>query len=299
MKTKKSFDFTDVQSLIHRAMAEDTGISGDITSNALIGVDHKAMAVMRARRGGVVSGINVAIDVFKAASPSLKIKRYVKNGDKVSKNSILLTVHGPARSILLAERTALNFISHLSGIASLARQYVDAIKGTEAKILDTRKTTPGLRFLEKQAVIHGGGNNHRMGLYDAFLIKDNHLFVSKSINVALKIVKKSINSTTKIIIEVDTIKQLDEVLKTGGADVVLLDNMPIKTLRRAVAMVQAVPRSQRPLTEASGGVNLKTVRAIAKTGIDRISVGALTHSAPILDIGLDFKVQPTNLTTGR
>ena len=274
--------------LIKQALAEDLGpLKRDITTDCIISPSLKTTAVMRARKAGVISGVDVAMAIFRAVDPKLKIKQYVENGDKVTKNNIIFSVSGSARSILLAERTALNFICHLSGIATLTRQYVEAIQGTKAKILDTRKTTPGLRILEKQAVKDGGGMNHRVGLYDAILIKDNHIKVSNSVKVAIKKARASASKGIQLVIEVDTLKQLAEVLQVGGADVVLLDNMDIKTLKKAVVMVAALPRERRPLTEASGGVSLKTVRAIAKTGVDRISIGALTHSAPILDVGLD------------
>lgn len=268
-----------ITALIRRALDEDLARDGDITSKGIFSKTQKAKAVMRARKAGVVSGLEVAELVFCIVDPRLTIKIHTKNGVKVKAGAKLMSISGSAQSILTAERTALNFITHLSGIATSTRTYVDLVKGTKAKIRDTRKTTPGLRALEKAAVKDGGGVNHRMGLYDAVLIKDNHIAVAGSVKNALDQFKGQKN----IQIEVDTLKQLAEVLKHGGADCVLLDNMSMATMKKAVAMAK-----KKIKLEASGGVNLKTVQAIAKTGVDYIAVGALTHSAPALDIGLDI-----------
>lgn len=278
--------------LVRQALAEDLGDPPrDITSEALIPHDLKTTAVLRNRKPGIISGIELAAAAFRLTNPALAVKDNVVNGDKVSSTTDLLTVSGSAISILRAERVALNFLCHLSGIATLTNRYIVAIKGTKAKILDTRKTTPGLRMLEKSAVAAGGGQNHRFGLYDAILIKDNHISVAKSIKVAIDKAKAA-NPGKKIEIEVDTLAQLQEVLDHGGADIVLLDNMDLPTLKQAAALTKkhnaAFPAKPGILLEASGGVTLETVRAIAETGVDYISVGALTHSAPALDIGLDI-----------
>jgi nicotinate-nucleotide pyrophosphorylase (carboxylating) len=271
------------KTLVRRALEEDLARAGDITSNAIVSPKLMTTAVMRARKPGIVAGMKIAEMVFHIVDPKLKVTRHVQSGSRVSKNQKIMTVRGSARSILAAERTALNFVSHLSGIATLTGKYIDQARGTKAKIRCTRKTTPGLRALEKYAVRAGGGVNHRSGLYDAVLIKDNHIALAGSVAKALDKIK----TKKSVQIEVDTLKQLAGVLKHvskyGGADSILLDNMDIKTLKKAVALV----KGKIPL-EASGGVNLKTVRGIAKTGVDYIAVGALTHSAPALDIGLDI-----------
>lgn len=271
--------------VIRIALAEDLGEPPrDVTAEALIPPGLRTTAVMRSRKPGVISGVEAAEATFKAVDPALKITAFVKNGDKVANNTDILKIEGSALSILRAERVALNLITHLSGISTLTNSYIVAIKGTKARILDTRKTTPGLRTLEKQAVSDGGGQNHRMGLYDAVLIKDNHISVAKSIKVSLD-KARSAHPGMKIEIEVDRLEQLQEVLEHGGADIVLLDNMDVGTLKKAVKMAAG-----RVKLEASGGVTLETVRSIAETGVDYISVGALTHSAPVLDIGLDAEI---------
>ncbi len=276
---------TVLEALIRAALAEDLGTPPcDVTSEAIVSPDLHTTAVMRARKPGVIAGLDVAEAVFRTVDPSLKITSIVNNRDKVANNTDLLKIKGSALSILKAERVALNFICHLSGIATLTNRYIVAISGTKAEILDTRKTTPGVRMLQKQAVLAGGGKNHRLGLHDAILIKDNHISVAKSVKVALDKAKATLPGM-RIEIEVDRLEQLQEVLEHGGADVVLLDNMDVETLKKAVALAKG-----RVLLEASGGVTLETVRAIAETGVDRISIGALTHSAPALDIGLDIEL---------
>lgn len=271
----------DILKIVRAALAEDLGKrKSDITTAALVPKTRKARAVIRAREPGVVAGLEIAQMAFKTYDPLLKVRKHVKNGAAVQNGQVLMSVEGRAASILTAERTALNFLTHLSGIATLTRHYVDAVRGTQARILDTRKTHAGLRMLEKYAVKAGGGVNHRFGLYDSVLIKDNHIAIAGGIGQALDKVKRQ---KGRIEIEVDTIAQLEEVLRHGGADVVLLDNMNVAMLTRAVVMAKG-----KILTEASGGVNLKNIRAIARTGVDFISVGALTHSAPAMDIGLDI-----------
>lgn len=272
-----------IRRAVEAALAEDLGLAGDITTNALLPASARAKAVFAARRPGVISGLPVAAAAFAALDPLVKFTALAADGDKVDARSAVATVEGPARAILSGERVALNFLGRMSGIATLTRAYADKIAGTRAHIADTRKTTPGLRAFEKYAVRCGGGVNHRVGLFDAILIKDNHIAAAGGIAPALKAARAHAGHLVKIEIEVDTLDQLEEVLRTP-ADVVLLDNMSPGQLRTAVKLVAG-----RMITEASGGVSLETVRDIAETGVDLISVGALTHSAPVLDLGLDFE----------
>lgn len=274
-----------VQPIIERALAEDFGSQGDVTSDATIPKDKQARAVMRARTNGVVSGIDVARRVFESVDPSLIVHAKALDGDKVSKGNNLLAIEGSARSILMAERVALNLISHMSGIASATADMVASCAGTNAQIADTRKTTPSLRVLEKYAVRCGGGVNHRFGLDDAVLIKDNHIAVAGGVEQALNSAKQYAGHMIKIEIEVDTMAQLDEVLVHGGADIVMLDNFSLEDAERAVTLVDG-----RMVVEFSGTVTLDRIPGIAKTGVDIISSGWLTHSAPALDIGLDIDI---------
>ncbi len=268
---------------VTEALAEDLGLAGDITTNATIPPDATAYACIRARKPGVVSGVDVALAAFRALDHAISFKVHFPDGSEVAAGDVIADVSGNARAILTAERVALNFMGRMSGIATLTRLYVDAVAGTRAKIVDTRKTTPGLRAFEKYAVRCGGGMNHRVGLFDAVLIKDNHIVAADGIDKAIAAARAHAGHMVKIEIEVDTLQQLQIVL-SHKVDAVLLDNMSPETLSQAVAMVAG-----RAITEASGGVNLNTVRSIAETGIDLISVGALTHSAPVLDLGLDFR----------
>jgi nicotinate-nucleotide pyrophosphorylase (carboxylating) len=274
-----------IDDAVKSALLEDLGRAGDITTLATIPASARAHAVLAARQDGVIAGSEIAIAAFRMMDTSVRFDTHLADGSPVKKGDIVLAVEGPARAILSAERVALNFMGRLSGIASLTALYVQAVAHTEARIVCTRKTTPGLRAFEKYAVRCGGGFNHRFGLDDAILIKDNHIAVAGGVVNALRAVKASIGHLVKIEIEVDTLDQLDEVLKEG-ADVVLLDNMKPAQLHEAVTRVNG-----QMLTEASGGVNLETVAAIADTGVDRISVGALTHSASVLDLGLDIGVR--------
>ena len=264
------------------ALAEDLGLAGDITTAATIPASATARACIRARQQGVVSGVAVASAAFHALDSAIAFEVRQPDGSNVEAGDVIAYIAGNARAILTAERVALNFMGRMSGIATLTRRYVEAISGTGALIVDTRKTTPGLRAFEKFAVRCGGGKNHRVGLFDAVLIKDNHIVAAGGIDKAIAAARSFAGHMVKIEIEVDTLKQL-QVVMTHEVDAVLLDNMPPDTLRKAVAMVAG-----RALTEASGGVNFETVRSIAQTGVDLISVGALTHSAPVLDLGLDF-----------
>lgn len=273
-----------VEDAVRAALLEDLGRAGDITTNATIPAMKQARAVIAARQPGIVAGLDLAKTAFRLLDPALSFETRIADGAAVTPGAILATIEGPARALLSAERVALNFLGRLSGIATLTSRYVAAVAHTKARIVCTRKTTPGLRTFEKYAVLCGGGFNHRFGLDDAILIKDNHIAVAGGIIPALRGVKAAIGHLVKIEIEVDTLDQLDEVL-TEGADVVLLDNMTPARLREAVARIKG-----RLLTEASGGVTLETVAAIAESGVDMISVGALTHSAQVLDVGLDIQI---------
>lgn len=269
-------------SIIDNALAEDIGGLGDVTSMSVIGNDVQGRAVMRSRVDGVVSGIDVAEEVFLKCDKNLKVEKIVDDGYKIDAGDDLMIITGDARSILLAERVALNLISHMSGIATATNKLVCEIVGTDAKVTCTRKTTPGLRVLEKYAVRSGGGYNHRYGLYDAALIKDNHIAVAGSILNAVELAKSSIGHMCRVEVEVDNLEQLAELMKLD-VDVVMLDNMPNDMLREAVQIVAG-----KFITEASGGVNLGNIRSIAETDVDYISCGWITHSSPILDIGLDM-----------
>jgi nicotinate-nucleotide pyrophosphorylase (carboxylating) len=275
-----------ISTLIDLALAEDVG-SGDVTSLYFIPQDRRARAFATARRGGVISGVNIASRVFLAIDPTLDIEILIPDGSHVAAGALLMRIEGSARSILTGERSALNFLQRLSGIATLTSSYVSLIKDTGAHILDTRKTTPGYRMLEKQAVVHGGGSNHRMGLYDRAMVKDNHLVAEggpPAIQAGIHRLKAE-HPAVEVELEADSLDQVRSFLGLDGVDHLLLDNMTLEELREAVA---ARGEHAKPQLEASGGVTLDTVRDIALTGVDFISVGALTHSAPALDIGLDF-----------
>ncbi|MBS7698293.1 MULTISPECIES: carboxylating nicotinate-nucleotide diphosphorylase [unclassified Chelatococcus] len=273
-----------VREAVAAALAEDLGRAGDITTNACIPAGTPAALVIASRATGVISGVDLAAEAFRQIDATVQFTADIRDGGRVEAGTVVARVSGAARSILSAERVALNFMGRMSGIASLTAQYVERVAHTRARIVDTRKTTPLLRAFEKHAVRSGGGMNHRFGLDDAVLIKDNHIAVAGSIAAALRAAKAHAGHMVKIEIEVDTLAQLVEVLDEG-ADVVLLDNMSPSLLRQAVDMVGG-----RMLTEASGGINLDTVAAVAEAGVDMISVGALTHSAPVMDLGLDVKV---------
>ncbi|MFC2951962.1 carboxylating nicotinate-nucleotide diphosphorylase [Marinicaulis aureus] len=271
-----------VEDAVARALKEDFGDAGDITTAATIPADAKAKAVIAARKPGAIAGVDAALAAFRLTDPAITITIEKDDGARVQKSDVILSIEGPARGVLSAERVALNFIGHLSGIATATAALVDAVKHTSAKIVCTRKTTPGLRAFEKHAVRCGGGHNHRFGLYDAVMIKDNHIAASGGIAKALSAARAAVGHMVKIEIEVDGIDQMEEALR-NGADVVLLDNMAPTDLKRAVEINKG-----RAVLEASGNVTLDTVRAIAETGVDVISSGWITHSAPNLDLGLDF-----------
>jgi nicotinate-nucleotide pyrophosphorylase (carboxylating) len=276
-----------VEQIVSNALAEDLG-SGDVTTEALVPSELEGKASILVKRDGVLAGIDVAKEVFRQVDPSLHFKALVGDGAKVRKGGMVATVEGKVAIILRAERTALNFLQHLSGIATETAQYVDAVLGTKAIITDTRKTIPGLRLLEKYAVRAGGGRNHRLNLGDGVLIKDNHLVALRSSGVglgeAVKKARERAPRAMKVEVEVESVKQAREAL-SAGADIIMLDNMNVKDMRRVVKLVQG-----RALLEASGGVTLDNVRSVAETGVDLISVGALTHSAKALDISLEVEL---------
>ncbi|HEY1614565.1 MAG TPA: carboxylating nicotinate-nucleotide diphosphorylase [Rhizomicrobium sp.] len=271
-----------IEPIVAAALAEDLGRNGDITSDLIVPEDHRETARLVARQGGIVAGLLAVQIAFELVSRSVDFAPSVAEGTEVPAGAVLADVGGPARALLTAERVALNFLGHLSGIATSTRRLVDAVDGTKAKIVCTRKTTPGLRILEKYAVRCGGGFNHRFGLDDAVLIKDNHIAVAGSLTAAVERVRCGLAHMIKIEVEVDTLSQLGEAL-AANVDTVLLDNMDTQQLRAAVSLTQG-----RAVLEASGGVNLQSVRAIAETGVDYISAGSITHSAPSLDVALDF-----------
>ncbi len=273
-----------IDEAVTRALDEDLGRAGDITSIATIPEATKAHAIMVARQAGVIAGLPLAVAVLQKLSPDIHLQAYVRDGAAVAAGVHVMTISGPARAILTGERTALNFVGRLSGIATLTSNYVRPTAGTKLRICCTRKTTPGLRALEKYAVRCGGGFNHRFGLDDAILIKDNHIAIAGGIKPVLERARAHAGHLVKIEIEVDTLSQLREVLDTGLADAVLLDNMDIPTLTEAVGMARG-----RVVLEASGGVTLDSIARIAATGVDYVSSGALTHSAPNFDVALDIE----------
>jgi nicotinate-nucleotide pyrophosphorylase (carboxylating) len=273
-----------IDEAVHRALDEDLGRAGDITSIATIPETAPARAIMVARQAGVIAGLPLAVATFRKLSSDIRIEAHCRDGATVAAGVQVLTISGPARAVLAGERTALNFVGRLSGIATLTSDYVRHAAGSHLRICCTRKTTPGLRALEKYAVRCGGGFNHRFGLDDAILIKDNHIAVAGGIRPVLQRARAHAGHLVKVEIEVDTLAQLREVLDTGLADVVLLDNMDIATLTEAVKLADG-----RVVLEASGGVTQSSIAKIAATGVDYASSGALTHSAPNFDVALDIE----------
>jgi nicotinate-nucleotide pyrophosphorylase (carboxylating) len=272
-----------VEPLVRAALLEDLGRAGDLTTDAIVPAGYSARTALVARESGVVAGLDLAKLAFKLIDPNIAVQVEIEDGAMAAPGNVIARVSGPARGILIAERTALNFLGHLSGIASATASIVAAVRGTKAKIVCTRKTTPGLRAVEKYAVRAGGGANHRLGLDDAVLIKDNHIAIAGGIAEALRRARAAAGHLVKIEVEIDNLDQLKEALGEG-ADAVLLDNMSVETLAKAVAIVDG-----RAMTEASGRITPESAPAIAAAGVDLISIGWLTHSAPLLDIGLDFE----------
>ena len=275
----------EIEAAVTRALEEDLGRAGDITSTATVPEDARGRAAVVARKPGVIAGLPLVEAAFRRLSPQIEIEPHGRDGMTVKPGTGLMTISGNARAILSAERTALNFLGHLSGIATGTAEFVQRIAHTKARVICTRKTTPGLRALEKYAVRCGGGFNHRFGLDDAVLIKDNHIAVAGGIRAVLTGAKAACGHLVKIEIEVDSLDQLREVLDVGLADVVLIDNFDLDSMRKAVAMAAG-----HLVIEASGGITLDSAAAIAETGVDYLSSGALTHSAQNLDIGLDIEM---------
>lgn len=272
-----------IEDAVKRALQEDFGDAGDITTKAAIPPDATSKAVIAAREPGVVAGVDAAVAAFNLVDPSVRIEIVNNDGARIAKGDIVLTIEGPSHGVLSAERVALNFLGALSGVATATAALVDAVEGTNAKIVCTRKTTPGLRALQKHAVRCGGGYNHRFGLYDAVMIKDNHIAAAGGIAKALQKARETVGHMVKIEVEIDHLEQLEDAL-SGGADIIMLDNMSADDMKRAVER-----NNGRAVLEASGNVTVETVRAIAETGVDIISSGWITHSAPTLDFGLDFE----------
>lgn len=271
-----------VETAVCEALHEDLGHAGDLTTDAIVAHQFEAQAEIRARQTGRVAGLQLAYEAFRRLDPNLSFLIECSDGESVEPGETVARIEGSARAILSGERTALNFLMHLSGIATNTHKFVTAIAGTSAHICCTRKTTPGLRALEKYAVRMGGGMNHRFGLFDAILIKDNHIAMAGGVTPAIDAVQRHIGHMVKIEVEVESIEQLKTVINSR-IDAVLLDNMTVPQLRQAVKLVNG-----RVITEASGSINLETVRRIAETGVDLISVGSITHSATALDLGLDM-----------
>lgn len=272
-----------IRDLIERALAEDIGI-GDVTSLAIIPQDANATAEIRAKQDLVLAGLDAAQAVFYHLDSAVEFEPLAKDGERIAKGGLLAQVSGKTRILLSGERVALNILQHLSGIATLTARYVEILKGTRARILDTRKTLPGLRLLEKYAVRIGGGTNHRFGLYDGILIKDNHITAAGGVAKAIELARKNSHHLLKIEIETKSLEEVQEAL-SAKADIIMLDNMPLDMMREAVRIIAG-----RALVEASGNVALETVRAIAETGVDFISTGSITHSAPAADISMKLKV---------
>jgi nicotinate-nucleotide pyrophosphorylase (carboxylating) len=273
----------EIEEFIDRALAEDIG-RGDLTTNVTIDPETKLKVAMQSRQEVVVCGLEIAAAVFHRVDPAITVKLEAKDGDKVGPKAVLARIEGNARAILSAERTALNIVQHLSGIATLTRRYADLVVGTGATLIDTRKTIPTLRNVAKYASYTGGARNHRIRLDDGVLIKDNHIAAFGSITETIKSCKRKVPALTVIEIECDTLEQVREAVE-AGADMILLDNMEVPELKEAVKIVAG-----RSILEASGGINLETIRAKASTGVDYVSVGRMTQSAPAVDIGLDWGV---------
>jgi nicotinate-nucleotide pyrophosphorylase (carboxylating) len=267
---------------VKRALMEDIGM-GDITTDNLISPEHKSVGFIVSKEDGVVAGLNVAKEVFNQVDNGIEFETFVKDGDEIKAGDKLAKLQGPTAGILKGERVALNFLQRLSGIATKTRKYVSTVKDLKVRIVDTRKTTPNLRMFEKYAVVVGGGKNHRIGLYDAVMIKDNHIIASGGIAKAVEKIREKIPHTTKIEVEVESLKEVKEAIESK-ADIIMLDNMSIENMKEAVKYING-----RAIVEASGGINEKTLRQVAETGVDVISIGALTGHIKSLDISLDLK----------
>lgn len=280
--SKSRLNFGEIKSVIDYALKEDIG-SGDITTNLLIPIDLQTKATMVAKSAGIIAGLDVAKYVFRTLSPDIIWKAFVNDGDKVEKGDLILEITGSYRALLTGERLALNFLQRMSGIATMTADFVNAISGYKTKILDTRKTVPGLRLLDKYAVMIGGGTNHRIGLYDMVLIKDNHIKVAGGISKAVAQIKKSVPDGIKIEVETTTIEEVNEAL-AAGVDVIMLDNMTNITMADSVKIING-----RAKVEASGNMTLERLKEVAATGVDYISIGALTHSVIAFDISMNIE----------
>lgn len=276
---KTRLERSQIEPIIENALREDIG-SGDITTNLLFPEDSECRAIIIAKEEGIVAGLPIAEMVFKRLDEGILWNEKKREGDSVKPGDTLAEIQGRTRAILTGERVALNLLQRLSGIATLTSRFVKAVEGLPVKIMDTRKTTPGLRILDKYGVSVGGGYNHRFGLYDGVLIKDNHIRLAGGISRAVRLIREGIKTGLKIEVETSTLEEVREALE-AGADIIMLDNMPVSIMKRAVEMIGG-----NALTEASGGINLENVREVAETGVDFISIGALTHSSRALDIGL-------------
>jgi len=282
--------YAQIDRLLDLALEEDVG-TGDVTTEVLTTGASRLTAVYTARADGVLSGVEIVQRFFAKLSPEVRLEALLRDGARIEKGAQIMRISGPARPVLTGERVSLNILQRMCGIATVARRYADIVQGTRAKIYDTRKTLPGHRALDKMAVMHGGGCNHRLGLYDMILIKDNHLALAEIATPFAAVKTARSKSNLPIMVEVDTLEQLKNVLP-AEPDYVLLDNMGPEILKQAVALTDAAfaqNPARRPQLEASGGINFDTVRAIAESGVDRISIGALTHSVKALDIGLDYE----------
>ena len=277
--TKTIFDWHQVDLIIENSLQEDLG-SGDITTNLLLPEDSKSQAIIKAKQHGIVAGLPIAKRIFKRLDKKIVWIEKKRDGEEIMINDILAEIKGSKKAILTGERVALNFLQRLSGIATLTSKFVKAVEGLPAVITDTRKTVPGLRILDKYAVRVGGGKNHRMGLFDGILIKDNHIKIAGSISNALETIRKRTSKTYKLEVETSTLNQVKEVLSLG-ADIIMVDNMTIPNIKRAVELIK-----DRSIVEASGGITINNVRKVAETGVNLISIGSLTHSPKALDIGL-------------
>ncbi|HUS80932.1 MAG TPA: carboxylating nicotinate-nucleotide diphosphorylase [Armatimonadota bacterium] len=282
MELGRHADPATVREAVRLALAEDIG-PGDITGAVTVEAQVRGRGVFLAKQSGVLAGLDVAAECFRQVDESVAFERLVGEGERFAAGDHLATVEGPARALLAAERVALNFLQRLCGVATLTRRFADAVEGTRAVIVDTRKTTPGLRALEKAAVLAGGGRNHRFALYDGVLIKDNHIAVAGGVKQAIERARAGAPHTMKIEIEAATLEQVRQAL-AAGADIIMLDNMDLQTMAEAVALVDG-----RALVEASGGMTPERVRAVAETGVDLISAGSITHSAPAVDISLEIE----------
>ena len=282
MMDKSGLNIGDIRHIVDYALNEDIG-NGDITTNSLIPIDLKAKATMIAKSDGVIAGLEVAEYVFRTLDPDILWKTFVNDGDNVAKGTTILEITGSYRALLTGERLALNFLQRMSGIATMTANCLNTLKGYQTKILDTRKTVPGLRLLDKYAVLKGGGTNHRIGLYDMVLIKDNHIKVAGGITKAVAQIKKNIPANIQIEVETTTLDEVAEAL-SAGADIIMLDNMTTQTMAQSVILING-----RAKVEASGNMTIDRLREVAATGVDFISIGALTHSVVALDISMNIK----------